>query len=450
MGEAVSLPHRRFWSWIQIMAARTGTFPTAHRSAAKAFASPAPEWGPGFQRPPSVPGVPANDNWPSRPPANDNYKPPYIGRPTPPPPWQLGKAASVAGFGIKALPYISWIATSWEAYQLYQQLYGAPEPGAMGWTLNGWEYMGPCLASGPFDKHLAQFISTAYSGYSTWCLANQFPTSAHKNPGTPVVWSGANVYRQWTWRNPGTWTRLDTIHPFRRPLPAESGFENTPPVWETQPGTPPRWVPPEVPWFRPQVDPMAVPIGIPMPTPLPLPYPSIPHRVPNPGRAPQEQTEWGPRPNFQPRPNGRPAPRPVTAPATPGATITVRPGRKPKLQHWKRPHKPKKPPKGQKEKKFNAAKGGFPGFVFSALTEAMDVIRPIWNALPDHWQSSTNPNPVEMVQDIANGWHVIDWQKAMQGIAANAVEDGVFGLVGKTVAKGSANLGKGIQHGPAL
>lgn len=436
-------------------AMRYGSFPTAHRSAAKAFAYPAPEWGPGFQRPPSgVPGVPANDNWPFAPPANDNFpqRPPPSASP-PYKPWvPPGKLAGLAG---KALPLVGWIVFGKEVYDLAKAIgQGGQAPIPAGWNMmnSGWSSGVSCNAFTPervvkFQTQPTHFMS---------CLTAQFITSGmvtfNYKATNPVAANVRYLYYMDEYV-PFSVTRARTVVTWGRPAVNNADFL---PRWDDAVAAQPaRWVEPEVwPPYVPQLDPltMSPPVGVPAPRPMPVPYPAIPGVRPNPARSPREQPHRGPRPGeVEPMPYGRPKPRPVASPIPPSPVteITARPGRKPKVQHKKKPHRPKPPKKGDKEQKFNAAKGGVPAQIFSAVTEGMDVIRPIWEALPAEAQTWP-PNPYSMVKDIYYGWDQIVWHKAISGIVQNQAEDMFWGKVGQTVSKGSGKLGKGIQHGPAL
>lgn len=246
-------------------------------------------------------------------------------------------------------------------------------------------------------------------------------------------------------------------------------------------GRPAIWTPVYVqPGFYPAANPDAIPIGQPMATPRPIPYRAIPHRQPS--GFPQAPS-WGYDDPSAPEESSNPGA---------GPTVTVEPG---KVTHSAPRHRYKRPNKREKEVKLNATIKGVLGGgveqIISALTESNDAINAIYDALPDKykvqmWVVNRAPydkyyfrnysdgvyrgrekygtanryhrevrnlvKPQDKLRQIYKHLDKIDFQKAIQNLVMNEVEDRIIGKLsqGASGLNKHLNKGAGIQVGPAL
>lgn len=210
---------------------------------------------------------------------------------------------------------------------------------------------------------------------------------------------------------------------------------------QTQFAPPPEEIPQGLPFI---VDPISRPIHQPAPFPRPLPWRVIPHVRPNPERAPGEQDERGPvpvprlSPGLGPRfgpgvsPGSRtaPFPTPVTTIGGGGTTNSL-------VRYENAPPAP-----GEKERKFVA----FPRFaqpILGPITETWDAVEAIWNALPEDCKTK-HKTLQSMLRDIFDCFERLNVQQAIQNLIANQIEDYVFGLLGKQLAKASRQFGSPV------
>jgi hypothetical protein len=228
-------------------------------------------------------------------------------------------------------------------------------------------------------------------------------------------------------------------------------------------------------------DPFLHPIGVPVATPKPLPYEVVPHRSPNPGRAPSERTESGystPRlgigvgtvldtaPGVRPRTPGAqhdPTTRtPTVIETAPG--VRPRPGPPPPA------HQAKRPGKRTKEKKLIMGLTGKVAKVVNIFTEGADLVEALHKALPKKYQAKRNtvvdpktgktftvpPRPDQQALAMYRNSDKMDWAKALGNVIKMEAGDRFAGSIGKATAKANrkASNATGIRIqiglGPAL
>lgn len=214
--------------------------------------------------------------------------------------------------------------------------------------------------------------------------------------------------------------------------------------------TPAPW---NLPVVYPAVDPLAWPVGQPAPSPRPLPWRVLPYRQVNPHRSPSEQSQWG---------NGLPAPRP-----RPSGSVVIAPGVTPS-PHGP-PHGSRTPGPGVKERKVQVG-GKFGGALFRALntiTESLDVIDAIYDALPNSAKVKTyriygnagrpgqqwaDATPQQKLWAIYRNLHLVDIDQALLNILANQLQDFVIGKAGRHLGRQGAEAGSlfGYGVGPTI
>lgn len=195
-------------------------------------------------------------------------------------------------------------------------------------------------------------------------------------------------------------------------------------------------------WPSPSDFPEAYPPGMPRPAPVPR------RGWANPWRAPSTENKASNAP--------QPALPPSIIPSVP--TTVFRPNARP--QRRLAPHYQRAPGRGVKEKKL----AGLPraiAWTVNAVTETLDVIEPIFYALPaaTRWKyGGKYAKPQDQVRAIYNHLDQVDWDKAISGIIENQIEDMIYGTAGRLVGKGIRSAyNKGYQHnrvgymsGPAM
>lgn len=239
--------------------------------------------------------------------------------------------------------------------------------------------------------------------------------------------------------------------------PHNAPFEFTPNV--------PEWAPAFNPWFQP--------IKNPMPDLVPVPYPVLPDRT-----APEIDPDPSPIPN--PRPPLRPPPRPGPVVAPPVAPRPA-PGagggfvNEPIVPRIRSPRTQAPAGRGAKEVKMKAGNAKVAGLVWSlanTVTESKDLLEALWDALPRRFKTrdkgradqkgylrSHKPPVAQMFKDVYGAIGNMTaaessefWNKAVDNIVANQIEDYVMGKAGKALGDASAAAGRpfGFGVGPAL
>lgn len=211
----------------------------------------------------------------------------------------------------------------------------------------------------------------------------------------------------------------------------------------------------------------AEPFVLPQPTPFPFRAPQF-----KPGSQPSNRPgrrRWPrPRPRTEVLPGDvvvtqTPAPRPWDGPTfeiafkpTPGARPGARPspGRgnpRPRPGDNTKGHERKPPPRGRKEKKYNAGKA-FARFirVLNASTEVLDVVDALWKALPARFKTrvrGVQTTPQQKALDLwagMQGMTATEWTDFVGDGTTNLIteqaEDMLYGAIGRVSANSSANV----------
>lgn len=445
---------------------------------------------PGGSRPQSVPVPlkPANDNRPSLPkPANDNR--PQGAAPTPPSTPRaspqsvardaltplrgraIPRIARTALYGLRALPAAQAALSAYELGKLVLDLLPASQTqGAQ--VIPTFSHICAGNGSGSGWRNNSAFNDCRnYRIYGTpdpnyWSTGPIPQTVLKVRTGSTVLVGG-----QWWARTENAFQRAAGTY-----APVSVAFA---------PGVAIPFVPspldnpPLIPLW---VDPLVAPIGQPVPTPEAPPFHAIPARQPNPWRAPSEQPQRGPLPATRPLPlvqpdpasepderspgrrparkpgrAPRPSPRPLVAPplraprpvAEPEISIEIGGSKGGVRVHPVLRDPPRKPPgRRTKEKKLALRASGLAVRILDALGEADDYIDSLYKALPEHRQREGHLM-AERAQAIYRHFGEIDWQKAIENLAANEVEDRVFGEIGNQSKKASQTFGlsQGLQLG---
>lgn len=94
---------------------------------------------------------------------------------------------------------------------------------------------------------------------------------------------------------------------------------------------------------------------------------------------------------------------------------------------------------------------------FSGVTEAMDLVENIWEALPRSSRTAGttatgNRRLDQMLKDLRRDWDRVDWQEAMANVQWNAVEDMAFGALAMagTAAVAQTGFGGGLVGGGVI
>lgn len=210
--------------------------------------------------------------------------------------------------------------------------------------------------------------------------------------------------------------------------------------------------------FWPSAFPMSQPIRAPAPQPRPLPWISVPIVRIDPDLI--EQTDRGNDPPGTPKPRPEPdrdfevwpevRPQP---PIPPGPPV------------W-----PTRPPPGDKEVKLRSRLLGITWKIVNPITEAVDFVDALYDALPDKWilvngKWRINPewrgmtdnkskylNARQRAELVWDNFDYIDWDQAMKNILYNEIQDRIIGAASRPVADLSREMGRplGLEAGPAL
>lgn len=257
------------------------------------------------------------------------------------------------------------------------------------------------------------------------------------------------------WRLPGD-TSIPQPVPGAEPVPSIPTLPSPPRVTPTPapiinpesptPGRGPQPRPnprpkPQVPVPVPSPNPRPRPRPRPRPSPRPNPSPS-PEPSPRPYPEPTPNPEPVPRPDPKPVPVPRPVPRPVPAPevvpvpAPPPETglvpiVVQEPFQPPKVGTQPLPRPERKPKPREKEKKVYI--GGKAASIFQPVigrvTETMEFIDAFYKGVPWCLRPNGNVNPAKRLETIYNEWDYIRWNKVLEELVANQVEDWTIGQV---------------------
>lgn len=315
-------------------------------------------------------------------------KPPTT-KPTPKPPLWLVPKGSPSGGGIglpandnfrpsssnalrlgtalrgagRLLPYVGIAITLWELFEAFN----ADDP--YGFTFNGpWSLDAQCGSQLPYD------IAKAWRGTAVMCATNQIKGSPN------YEWGSFNSV-------PASWTQLIRGNRHNVPLERYQTVENWSRPADGKEAPLPDQVrvmpfgPPAVPGF-PEISNPLIPQQLPS---TDIPYSQIPN-IPD---SQFRETSYGEA--------SEPVAPPVFHPGPPGPGVT--------------------------EKKLRTP---YPVIV-NILTEGVDAIEAIWEAIPPEHRFWRNPTPQGMVQDIYYNWDHIDWEQVVWNLVANEIEDRAIG-----------------------
>lgn len=408
-------------------ASRSGSYPTAYRRNSRAREAR------GFQpgRVVPFPGVPANRNVPLAPsrlplspaaPARRFFRPPKLG---------------------------AWVRFGWDIYQLTKEDAAEARNQLPAFITGQWQRYQTC-------SYETDYLS--FCGGSLWVACSAGVVSPPRTQGKFVAHDVINGY-YWTQfmrmqaGGPGHgWVYLDPTH--------DSGQGGE--VWRIPEadyvGDPvpgyypvPLFDPDTAPKPMPQADPF-VPPGSTEDDPRPVPWRWVPRLVPFGDRV--EQTERGPV--------GRTEAPGYLRPASQVELVT---GARTRQAHARAQVKT-----GDKERKWIAspAASSLLGMVIGGVTEGLDAIYAVYDALPEACRRSNRPYaprvyirknriikrppPQEALDRIYNCFEALDFQKAAQNLIVNELEDRAIGYVGRKVGQASRRAGSpfGYQVGPAL
>lgn len=390
----------------------------------------------GFQPAPTPSRAPANDN--VRTPANDNVP----GRSAS----GFRSASRRAGLALagrlaaRAVPLLGLALLLWDLWELYEEWQQLQEDQPLGSVDLPPDWVELCNHSVGWNKGTSRAMS---------CGNVFIPIDPEDFKHTGIKWVpslGRYEIRNYRHPAPGLVAPNDARFSYR----ARSPFYGTRPVpdpdsaWISPPKNP-VYMPTEVPNAPPWLDPNSSPIGVPVPVPMPPPYRVIPHRRPNPWRAPSERPQRGPAPapRRSVNTNPRTVERPIWNPE-PGPSASPRP--RPRFQ---------RPRRGEKERKMVAAihQRSLLGLLINGVTEGLDALYAVWDALPDRCKEGwRKPPPQIAAAQIYSCFEHLDLNQAAWNLLEEQFEDAVIGTLGQ--AQGRANAGLpfsfGVGVGPAL
>lgn len=265
-------------------------------------------------------------------------------------------------------------------------------------------------------------------------------------PFGPNAWTwGANSLGLWIWngQSPGRWAHLASY--WRVGYPAAADNVQYAPIAPTPiDPLPPRWA-----------DPFSRPVGSPYGRPTPPPYRLIPYIGQNPYRSPIEQDHRGYAPPGTP-------PRRALGPAGTGYGWGIgsgpAAGYKPVAEPFRPNPRPRPAPRGTPERKLLLGMRGTAPLMklISGATEALDAIKSIWATLPKsaktgyyelhyvdketgelktYWKRRHPASATDKLRDIVKNWDKIDLVKAGSALVDNAIEDRIYGGIGKGAQK---------------
>lgn len=360
------------------------------------------------------------------------------------------------------VPYLGLALTLWELYELYEWL-KEREGGYdyTGWTL---DCSGP--GSPAVVMRFAQPCSTNWTYFTTEFM-NEALGKIYDNPYAGLDY--AYFFSQ-PERYSSIW-RAQFAQKLSRPnVPGDTSSDpNAPfPVTDPVPSMPiPKSPVPEPAPLLPSIDPEALPIQKPFPTPQPIPYPMLPLVRPNPWRHPQQQRRSGyrvPRPIYDPLFPDRDIPLPPQQ--VPYVAPPVAVGSSPEVAAEPLPvaHTLGKPKSGDKESKVKLEWAGGVLRIANTVTEGLDVIDAIYDALPSQFKPRyngtrfvlRNPTPQQKLAALYEHWEEVDLPEAFRNLTYNEMQDRFFGALGRRARDFSrktrihGDLPIGVQAGPAL
>lgn len=343
------------------------------------------------------------------------------------------------GFALRLLPYVFIGAAI--GRELGKRLPTAPD--YVQWTelveayhpqyYNGWDVANVCRAWDPCRV----YRPGATGGCADFPLLASDPSwqCGVGLPNADPLINDFIVYTKSRPPGPGSFQYWGEVQSWSRRLPDEGYPE---PLDQQVPEKKPKYAPAESPELFPGVDPMGLPLLAPVTAPA-LPYWLQPYRRANPNRDPLEQPRRG-------------HDRLGRLPRVPGAQMTVHPVGPPTVA----PRAPPGPPQ-LKEKQRKLIMAGLRKVV-GLVTEGLDVLVIFHQALPAwvirYGVRRGRPGERHAIGDRSFGerllgdlwtyWEFIDWDKALEGLVWNQIEDLIYGKIGRQLQVD--HLGRG----PAL
>lgn len=299
-----------------------------------------------------------------------------------------------------------------------------------------------------FTLHVVNGINVMLPAYWLWRVAPGSTSAPFVTP-EPYIYGEGDAFRVWDW------PPEDAPAPLELPAPVRwvDPFSDPIGIPLPEPQAPPWWVQPYLPQ-NPERDPIEQPLRVPARRPQASPDAEEGRRFgPQslPSRAP------GRNPRFTVHPQvGQTYPDYVVGPGV-APSIGSRPGR-PNIRVRQKPiHRRRPPGRNEKERKFVGAinRRSALGKALNFVTEGLDILNALWDALPDGAQTKKKgvvTRPDQKLRDLYDNWEQVDWDRAFDNIIENQVEDYVLGKAGQKLAKANRLSGHSFGYGigPAL
>ena len=350
------------------------------------------------------------------------------------------------GFIARGVPLLGLALTLWDLYDLYQLFRSLP---GTGYNMNNWTL--ECLGGGGQD-YLCDFPQPCSTGLVYITIANWNAKVGKISQGAP---DRAYFYEL-------TYPNKIAGYAHQIKFAAKYARVGADPGGDTIPLNSPKVVP----------VPNAVPLELPAPlietidpasrspfglqaTPQPVPYPLIPHLRSNPWRYHRYQRESG---YVVPLPLRSPQLKPDEFPlVAPTVAVSASPEIAARAEPLPATHTLGKPKSGDKERKIRTKGYLAMNFVLGNITEGLDLLYCVWDALPKKYQQGwKRPKPQLALEILYKNWDKVDVELAGKNIALNQIEDFVYGSIGQEMKKASKKLRPhgdlpiGFQAGPAL
>lgn len=382
--------------------------------------------------------------------------------------------AQFGRYAVRAIPYIGIAITAYDIYQFGKGIGAggftptADDPYGIHPTQGLWKrHAGPFWYGDPYAWYVGRADGTIWNAPITGQAIAMSQVTTGEAQASHVIGTGVSQISYWylnqylhntfgfdRWAHQGSWVRVSTVGEAEN-LDGVGG-----PVPIAQTGIPS--------WVHPMAHPPGGRANV-----QPMPYGLIPFADVNPFLSVLEQDQRG---------NAPPGAPPYVYPGAPASgdmVTTFSPGYPP-YSIWRSPDVPRPAEKGVKERKIihGIVKGSALGLAIGAVTESLDAIHEIWKALPKnrktgyyelhyrdkktgeiktYWKYRHPASVSDKMRDIVAGFEDIDMAKAGSNLVDNAIEDAIYGTIGRVAQKarrkarlGKADVGpkgRGFQHG---
>lgn len=362
----------------------------------------------------------------------------------------LPAARRYLGFLARGVPLLALGLTLYELYMLFRNIAG------VGYNLTGWTL--DCSGPGSMDR-LVKFAQPCSTNYTYMRLADltantgkiyDYPAGG-STPDIAYFYGPVTPYLGSVWRLRFAAKYVRSNQPAEQAYTGESLPLNKP---KTVPV--PNDVPLEIPApLIETIDPLSrSPFGL-QATPRPVPYYAIPWLRSNPWRYHRYQRESGYVVALPLRsPQLKPYEFPLVAPTV---AVSASPEIAARAEPLPATHTLGKPKSGDKERKIRTKGYLAMNFVLGNITEGLDLLYCVWDALPKKYQQGwKRPKPQLALEILYKYWDKVDVELAGKNIALNQIEDFVYGSIGQVMKKASkkhrphGDLRIGFQAGPAL